>query len=138
MTLYFSGDPNWTQTFVNGSAVALLAFLFLLNLTQVLISIESQESLCYEVNLIVWVQEYTSPLKIFSSYCDNILDNTILDNNVTDHVLCSVTPGLGHSVFGITANSAIGLLGLLLFINILRVSVVTDFTFFLFLWHLDI
>ena len=29
--------------------------------------------------------------------------------------------GLGHSVFGITANSAIGLLGLLLFINILRV-----------------
>merc|ERR1712209_144560 len=30
-----------------------------------------------------------------------------------------VTPGLGHSVFGITANSAIGLLGLLLFINIL-------------------
>lgn len=29
--------------------------------------------------------------------------------------------GLSHSVFGITANSAIGLLGLLLFINILRV-----------------
>ena len=28
----------------------------------------------------------------------------------------------GHSVLGITANSAIGLLGLLLFINILRVS----------------
>ena len=40
--------------------------------------------------------------------------------------------GLGHSVFGITANSAIGLLGLLLFINILRVSHmshVVDFTF---------
>jgi len=32
------GDPNWTQTFVNGSAVALLAFLFLLNLTQDVIS----------------------------------------------------------------------------------------------------
>ena len=31
---YFS-EQNWTQTFVNGSAVALLAFLFLLNLTQV-------------------------------------------------------------------------------------------------------
>ena len=28
----------------------------------------------------------------------------------------------GHSVLGITANSAIGLLGLLLFINILRVG----------------
>ena len=33
---FFRNDPNWTQTFVNGSAVALLAFLFLLNLTQVL------------------------------------------------------------------------------------------------------
>jgi hypothetical protein len=29
------GLPSWAQTFVNASAVALLAFLFLLNLTQV-------------------------------------------------------------------------------------------------------
>ena len=64
----------WTDTFVNGSAVALLAFLFLLNLTQVL--------------------------------------------------LPRVAPGRGptHSVLGMTAHSAVGLLGLLLFINILRVG----------------
>lgn len=31
-----SASTDWAQTFVNGSAVALLAFLFLLNLTQVL------------------------------------------------------------------------------------------------------
>ena len=35
LTLHRS-TTNWAQTFVNGSAVALLAFLFLLNLTQVL------------------------------------------------------------------------------------------------------
>ena len=35
----------------------------------------------------------------------------------------------GHSVLGITANSAIGLLGLLLFINILRVWLAHDYDY---------
>jgi hypothetical protein len=33
------GLPSWAQTVVNASAVALLAFLFLLNLTQVCVAL---------------------------------------------------------------------------------------------------
>ena len=72
-----NGLPSWAQTFANASAVAVLAFLFLLNLTQ------------------VCIYRSAAPAAGTGS---------------------AAAPGSF-----LAANPAVSLLGLLLFINILRV-----------------
>ena len=89
-------DPS---QLINGSAVALLGFLFLLSQTQV------------NTNFIFNFSEF-------------ITNNELKTSNPIAEVLTS--PGILHSdysIIGIHAGSAVGLLGLLLFINLLRVWV---------------
>ena len=89
-------DPS---QLINGSAVALLGFLFLLSQTQV------------NTNFIFNSSEF-------------ITNNELKTSNPISEVLTS--PGILHSdysIIGIHAGSAVGLLGLLLFINLLRVWV---------------
>ena len=77
--------------FVNASAVALLSFLYLLNLTQV----------CHQ----------------FHFYFRQQL--VALDQN---EVIDLYPYNGGYSVMGVDSDSAVGLLGLLLFIDLLRVT----------------
>ena len=89
-------DPS---QLINGSAVALLGFLFLLSQTQV------------NTNFIFNFSEF-------------ITNNELKTSNAIAEILTS--PGILHSdysIIGIHAGSAVGLLGLLLFINLLRVWV---------------
>ena len=89
-------DPS---QLINGSAVALLGFLFLLSQTQV------------NTNFIFDFSEF-------------ITNNELKTSNPIMEVITS--PGVLHSdysIIGIHAGSAVGLLGLLLFINLLRVWV---------------
>ena len=77
--------------FVNASAVALLSFLYLLNLTQVTLRFFF----------------YFSSLETVASAEANLVD--LYPSNG------------GYSVMGVDAESAVGLLGLLLFIDLMRV-----------------
>ena len=89
-------DPS---QLINGSAVALLGFLFLLSQTQV------------NKNFIF-------------NFSELITNNELKTSNPIMEVITS--PGVLHSdysIIGIHAGSAVGLLGLLLFINLLRVWV---------------
>ena len=82
--------------FVNASAVALLSFLFLLNLTQV-------------CNL------YCIKIHIF-------FRRLVLASTASEAIVDLYPMNGGYSVMGVDADSAVGLLGLLLFINLLRVN----------------
>ena len=85
-----------SSNLINGSAVALLGFLFLLSQTQVI------------YNIIVHY--------FYSSLYDGSLPKSSQREATTSNIFNS-----DYSIIGIHAGSAVGLLGLLLFINLLRV-----------------
>ena len=93
-------DSSTSSNLINGSAVALLGFLFLLSQTQVIASIN------------------TYPNHFYSPTSKNELEEKpMLGLGVPQHLES------GYSIIGIHAGSAVGLLGLLLFINLLRVRI---------------
>ena len=81
--------------FVNASAVALLSFLYLLNLTQV-----SKE-------LFFFYFHFSSAIETVAASEADLVDLYPFNG--------------GYSVMGVDAESAVGLLGLLLFIDLMRV-----------------
>ena len=85
--------------FVNASAVALLSFLYLLNLTQV-----SKE-------LFFFYFHFSSAIETVAASEADLVDLYPFNG--------------GYSVMGVDAESAVGLLGLLLFIDLMRVHFVS-------------
>ena len=80
--------------FVNASAVALLSFLYLLNLTQV------SKELFFSIH-------FSSAIETVAASEADLVDLYPFNG--------------GYSVMGVDAESAVGLLGLLLFIDLMRV-----------------
>ena len=91
-------DSSTSSNLINGSAVALLGFLFLLSQTQVITSFN------------------TYPNNFYSPTFEHELEEKPRLGLDVPQYLES-----GYSIIGIHAGSAVGLLGLLLFINLLRV-----------------
>ena len=91
-------DSSTSSNLINGSAVALLGFLFLLSQTQVIASYNT------------YLNHFSSPTSK-----NELEEKTMLGLGVPQYLES------GYSIIGIHAGSAVGLLGLLLFINLLRV-----------------
>ena len=91
-------DSSTSSNLINGSAVALLGFLFLLSQTQVIKSFNT------------YTNHFYSP-----TFENELEEKPMLGLDVPQYLES------GYSIIGIHAGSAVGLLGLLLFINLLRV-----------------